>query len=78
MEFFCFRGGNFRTTYSRVGSLRALTSATFVALTASAPLEVEAEIISSLFLNNPVKVYRPLDRPNIFLSSAKSFSLSVS
>ena len=64
--------------YSRLGSLRALTSATFAALTASAPPEVEAEIVSSLYLNNPAKIYRPLDRPNIFLSSAKSSSLSVS
>ena len=78
MVCFCFRGGNFRNTSSRVGSLRALTSATLVELAASAPPEVEAESISSLFLNNPVKVYRPLERPNVFLSSAKSSSLSVS
>ena len=57
--------------------MRALTTAPFMALTASAPPEIEAAIISSLHLREPIVVTRPLDRPNIYLSTCKSVGLKV-
>ena len=75
---FYSRGKDFRISFSHLGGLRALTSAPFLALTASAPADIEKHVIASLHLSNPVKVYQPLDRPNIFLSSKKSTGLAVS
>ncbi len=53
------RGEKFRTAFQNLGGLRALTSAPFVALTASAPPHIEAELISSLELNHPAEVKLP-------------------
>ena len=74
---FVCRGSDFRTTFSRLGGLRALTTAPIVALTASAPPEIEATIISSLYLREPIVVTRQLDRPNIYISTCKSVGLKV-
>lgn len=49
-----------------------------MALTASAPAEIETSIVSSLHLNNPVFVHCDLDRPNIYMSVNSIKSLSVS
>ncbi len=79
-EFVCvhaYRGEKFRTAFKSLGGLRALTTAPFVALTATAPPEVEAELLTSLELNDPAIVKHPLDRPNIYLSVVK-VSLAVS
>lgn len=46
-----------------------------MALTASAPPGVQAKVISSLFLNDPVIVYQDL---NIFISASPIRSLEVS
>ena len=48
-----------------------------MALTASAPADVEATILSSLHMCDPVVVNKPLDRPNIFLSASKAMGLKV-
>ena len=53
-----------RTAFDKI---RALTDVPFMAVTASAPLDVEATVISSLHLHNPVIVHCDLDRPNISL-----------
>ena len=55
-----------------------MTTAPFMALTASAPPEIEVTIISSLHLKEPVAVTWQLDRPNIYLSICKSVGLKVS
>lgn len=72
------RGTDFRTSFSRLGGLRALTAAPFMALTASAPPEIEGTIVSSLHLKEPVVVKRRLDRPNIYLSTSKSVGIKAS
>ena len=59
-----------------MGGVRAL-DVPFMALTASAP-EVEATIISSLQLSNPVIVHCDLDRPNIYFSCSPIKTLNVS
>ena len=41
------RGQDFRKSFKMIGGLRALLSAPFMALSASAPPDVEAEIIVS-------------------------------
>ena len=61
----CLRGSGFRESFSRLGGLRVLSKAPFMALTASAPPHVEAEILSSLHMRDTVFVSQPLDRPNI-------------
>ena len=73
----CLRGSDFRESFSRLGGLRALTKAPFMALTASAPPDVEAVILSSLHLHEPVLVSQPLDRANIYLSASRSVGLKV-
>ena len=73
-----FRGKDFWTDFNRIGGLRALTNVPFMALTASAPDEVEATIISSLQLNSPVIVHCDLDRPNIYFSVSSIKTLNVS
>ena len=61
-----------------IGGLRALTTAPFMALSASALPEIEATIIDSLKLDNPVQVSKRLDRPNIYLSLSPMSGLKVS
>ena len=72
------RGESFRKAFRNLGGLRALTGVPFSAMTASAPPHIEAEIVSSLELNNPVHISLPLDRSNIFHSVSEKLSLSVS
>ena len=48
-----------------------------MAVTASAPPEVEAVILTSLHMHNPMIVKQRLDRPNIFLSASKSVGIKV-
>lgn len=67
MYLICCRGNDFQTAFSKLGGLCALTSAPFMALTASAPPHIEAHVSSSLHLNIPVVVTQLLDRPNIYL-----------
>ena len=72
------RGPAFRTAFMSIGGLRALTDAPFMALSASAPPSIMKIIEESLQLKSPVHIRHSLDRPNIFLSCAKSKSLAVS
>lgn len=72
-----YRGSDFRQVFSRIGGLRALTSVTFMALTASAPPTIQAEICSLLHFYHPVVVTRPLDQANIYLSVSKSSGVKV-
>lgn len=46
-----------------------------MALTASAPTDIEDTIVCSLHLQNPVFVHGDIDRPNIYLSVSLSVSL---
>lgn len=56
-----------------------MTKAPFMALTASAPAEVEAEIFRSLHFSNPVRVLGNLDRPkNTVYSIMKKSNMHVS
>lgn len=74
----CCRGSDFRTSFSAIGGLRALTDVPFMALSASAPPLIMKTINESLHLKSPVHVAHDLDRPNIFLSWSKSKGLPVS
>ena len=56
---------NFRTAFDKIGGLRAVTDVPFIALTASAPSDVQDDIVSSLHLNAPVFVSCDLDQPNV-------------
>ena len=58
--------------------MRALTDVPFMALTASAPSDIQDVIVNSLHLNNPVFVNCDLDRPNIYMSVNPIKSLNVS
>ena len=58
--------------------LRALTDVPFMALSASPPPSIAKSIEDSLHLKSPIHIMHSLDRPNIFLSIAKSKGLSVS
>ena len=58
-------GESSRTAFKRLGGLRALTVAPFMALSASAPSGVEQCVKESLELRDCVMVKVPLDRPNI-------------
>lgn len=49
-----------------------------MALTASAPTDVQECIVRSLHLRSPVFVHGDIDRPNIYLSLSVIKSLSVS
>ena len=49
-----------------------------MALSASAPSNIEATIKESLKLVDPVLVYGSLNRPNIFFSVGKMMGLAVS
>ena len=74
------RGEKFRTAFRQLGGLRALTSAPFMALTASVPPSIEAEVKATLELHvhDCVMVSLPLDRPNIYISTKKKNCLSES
>ena len=67
---FTFRGKDFRTAFAKIGRLRALTNAPFMALTATASPDVQDSISQSLHLVNPVVVSCSLNRPNIYLSAS--------
>ena len=69
------RGEKFRADFAR---LTALISVPLMALTASAPLHIQAAIVTSLQLNNPVYVNGNLDRLNIYLSANPITSMTVS
>ena len=71
------RGKDFRRSFSQLGGLRALNRAPFMALTASAPPDVEEIIHSSLHLSDAVVISQPLNRSNIFLSSSKHLGVKV-
>ena len=73
----CARGCDFRKAFSKLGGLRALTNAPFMALTASAPPNIESQICRSLYLHKPVVVSQPLDRYNIYFSASKSVGVKV-
>ena len=49
-----------------------------MALTATAPPAIMQEITTSLLLRQPVTVQLGLNRPNIYLSVGKKWSVSVS
>ena len=72
------RGHDFRTAFDKLGGLRALTDAPFMALTASAPANTQSKIIESLHLKDPIVVSQSLDRANIFLSASPIRSVNVS
>ena len=72
------RGTDFRRSFSKLGGLRALTNAPFMALTATAPPNVEAALMNSLHMSNAVIMRQPLDRPNIYLSASRGFGIKVS
>ena len=65
------RGKNFRESFSRLGGFRVLTKVPFMELTVTAPADVEATILSSLHMCDPVVVNKHLDRPNIFCQQVK-------
>lgn len=75
---FVYRGSDFRTAFMSIGGLRALTDVPFMALSASAPPSIAKSIEDSLHLKTPVHIFHSLDRPNVFLSYAKSMGLTVS
>ena len=64
-------------SFRLLGGLRALIDAPFMALTASVPPSIRSEILSSLFLTDPVVVSQDLDRRNIFLSASPIKSVNV-
>ena len=49
-----------------------------MALTASAPSDVQYEITDSLHMSTPVIISCNLDRPNIYLSSSQVKTMNVS
>jgi superfamily II DNA helicase RecQ len=71
------RGQDFRKSFRMIGGIRALTSVPFMALSASAPPNVEAEIVDSLDLKSPAIISCDLNRPNIY-SASRKYSLNVS
>ena len=72
------RGKDFRTSFSRIGGLRALTRAPVISLTASAPPAVEQQLLESLSMHSPTFIKHTLDRPNIFYCVSKKTSMTVS
>ena len=71
-------GKDFRKDFKRVGEIRALVDVPFMALTASAPPQVQADITNTLHLCSPVSVSCCLDRPNVYISASPITSLNVS
>lgn len=76
--FVVFRGPSFRKAFNQLGNLRALTKTPIMALTATAPPTIMEEIKASLLLQAPTIVQHDLNRPNIYLSVGKRWSVSVS
>ena len=76
--FFFGRGQSFRKSFDMIGGLRALISVPFMALSASAPPDIEAEIIESLDLKSPEIVVCDLNRRNIFFSASSKYTVTVS
>lgn len=72
------RGADFRQAFRRIGGLRALVKVPFMSLTASAPANVEADIVSCLGLTNVVYIRQSLNRPNTYFSVRTKSSLAVS
>ena len=72
------RGQDFRKSLKLICGLGALISAPFMALSASAHPDVEAEIIESLDLKSPEIVVCDLNRPNIFFSASRKYTVTVS
>lgn len=72
------RGSDFRQSFSQLGGLRALSKAPLIALTASAPPEIEQSILTSLHMRDPVIVRQELNRPNIYMSASRSMGVKVS
>ena len=73
-----YRGETFRRAFQHIGGLRALTKAPFMALTASAPPEIEREIFLSLSLTDPIVVKHSLNRPNMYICVDKKSNCLVS
>lgn len=73
-----YRGSDFRTAFHKLGGLRSLIDAPFMALSASAPSQVQETIIETLCLRSPDIVSCDLNRANIFLSVSSILSLAVS
>ena len=65
-----YRGETFRKAFQHIGGLRALTKAPFMALTASAPPEIEREITPT----DPIVINHSLNRPNMYICIDKKFS----
>jgi ATP-dependent DNA helicase RecQ len=74
VQFYFFRGKEFREDYSRIGEMRSLlTKACVLALTASAPPSMVKDICSSLHMgSNFTLVQCSPDRPNIFIMAMKA------
>ena len=72
------RGKDFRTAFSKIGGLRAVTSVPFMALTATASSTTQKLISQSLHLENPVVVSCSLNRPNIYFSASSMKGYNVS
>lgn len=61
-------GIDFRKQYRELRCLRKnFPGVPILALTASATQRVEADVISSLAMNQPVKIHDTFDRPNLFM-----------
>jgi superfamily II DNA helicase RecQ len=75
---FFYRGKEFRTAFSKLGRLRALTNVPFMALTATANEEMQASIEESLNMTEPVVISRSVDRPNVYYSASTIKSIDVS
>ena len=73
-----YRGKDFRTAFRKLGGLRALTNAPFMALTATASEEMQASIEELLNMAEPVVISRSIDRPNVYYSASTIKSLDVS
>ena len=78
IEMSFYRGKDFRTAFSKLGGLRALTNAPFMALTATANEEMQASIEESLNMAEPVVISRSVDRPNVYYSASTIKSIDVS
>ena len=72
------RGKDFRTVFSKIGGLRAVTSVPFMALTATASSTTQKLISQLLHLENPVVVSCSLNRPNICFSASSMKGYNVS
>ena len=66
------RGQDFRTCFRRIGGLRAMTNAPFIALTATAPYGIKETICDSLCLREPALVSHTLTGPTFSFLLAKA------